>query len=162
MLKIADFANFGPKYLGPQIFPRHAVCGSKLAIQSSFTYMRVGVVRIFNDALKCDTKCPYFPHLGPVGCLPVPNIFPLAKETFAIGKMFWNTKTKGSLFKLSNSTSSKVQNRLLQFQLVIPLRKKLQEKALRQLVYEPAILFEKITARKNRLIFQSIKKKIRL
>ena len=32
MLKIADFANFGPKYLGPQIFPRHAVCGSKLEI----------------------------------------------------------------------------------------------------------------------------------
>ena len=32
MQKIADFANFGPKYLGPQIFPRHAVCGSKLEI----------------------------------------------------------------------------------------------------------------------------------
>ena len=32
MLKIADFAKFGPKYLGPQIFPRHAVCGSKLEI----------------------------------------------------------------------------------------------------------------------------------
>ena len=29
MLKIADFANFRPKYLGPQIFPRHEVCGSK-------------------------------------------------------------------------------------------------------------------------------------
>ena len=26
MQKIADFAKFGPKYLGPQIFPRHAVC----------------------------------------------------------------------------------------------------------------------------------------
>ena len=34
---------------------------------------------------------PYSPHLGPVvGCLPAPNIFPLAKETFAKGKMFWN------------------------------------------------------------------------
>ena len=32
MLKIADFANFGPKYLGPQIFSKHAVCGSKLEI----------------------------------------------------------------------------------------------------------------------------------
>ena len=32
MLKIADFANFGPKYLGPQIFPRHAVWSSKLEI----------------------------------------------------------------------------------------------------------------------------------
>ena len=32
MLKIAVFVNFGPKYLGPQIFPRHAVCGSKLEI----------------------------------------------------------------------------------------------------------------------------------
>ena len=30
--KMADFANFGPKYLGPQIFPRHAVCSSKLDI----------------------------------------------------------------------------------------------------------------------------------
>ena len=35
-------------------------------------------------------KCTYSPHLGPVGCLPAPNIFPLAKETFAKGKMFWN------------------------------------------------------------------------
>ena len=32
MLKMADFANFGLEYLGPQIFPRHAVCGSKLEI----------------------------------------------------------------------------------------------------------------------------------
>ena len=29
MLKIADFANYGPKYLSTQIFPRHAVCASK-------------------------------------------------------------------------------------------------------------------------------------
>ena len=36
-------------------------------------------------------KCPYSPHLGPVGCLSAPNIFPLAKETFAKGKMFWNS-----------------------------------------------------------------------
>ena len=35
-------------------------------------------------------SCPYFPHLGPIGCLPAPNIFPLAKETFAKGKMFLN------------------------------------------------------------------------
>ena len=35
-------------------------------------------------------KCPYSRHSGPVGCLPAPNIFPLAKETFAEGKMFWN------------------------------------------------------------------------
>ena len=28
MLIIADFGKFGPKYLGPQIFPRHAVCGT--------------------------------------------------------------------------------------------------------------------------------------
>ena len=32
MLKIVDFANFGFKYFGPQIFPRHAICGSKLEI----------------------------------------------------------------------------------------------------------------------------------
>ena len=37
-------------------------------------------------------SCPYSPHLGPVGCLPAPNIFPFAKETFAKGKMFWNPK----------------------------------------------------------------------
>ena len=30
--KMLKIANFGPKYLGPQIFPRHAVCGSKLEI----------------------------------------------------------------------------------------------------------------------------------
>ena len=35
-------------------------------------------------------SCPYSPHSGPVGCLPAPNIFPLAKETFAKGKMFGN------------------------------------------------------------------------
>ena len=33
-----------------------------------------------------------FPHSGSVRCLPAPNIFPLAKETFAKGKMFWNVK----------------------------------------------------------------------
>ena len=33
MLKIADFANFGPKYLGPQIFPRYAV-NSKYSLVS--------------------------------------------------------------------------------------------------------------------------------
>ena len=37
-------------------------------------------------------KCTYSPHSGPVGRLPAPNIFPLAKETFAKGKMFWNFK----------------------------------------------------------------------
>ena len=35
-------------------------------------------------------KCIYSPQSGPEGCLPAPNIFPLAKETFAKGKMFWN------------------------------------------------------------------------
>ena len=34
-------------------------------------------------------KYIYSPHAGPVGCLPTPNIFPLANE-FAKGKMFWN------------------------------------------------------------------------
>ena len=36
-------------------------------------------------------KCPYSPQTDPVGCLAAPNIFPLAKETFAKGKMFWNS-----------------------------------------------------------------------
>ena len=46
-------------------------------------------------------SCSYSPHLGPVGCLPAPNIFPLAKETFAKGKMFWNFvfKTKIKIFE---------------------------------------------------------------
>ena len=35
-------------------------------------------------------SCNYSRHSGPVGCLPAPNIFPLAKETFAKEKMFWN------------------------------------------------------------------------
>ena len=39
-------------------------------------------------------SCPYSPHSGPVGCLPAPNIFPLAKETFPKGKMFWNLYCK--------------------------------------------------------------------
>ena len=88
MLKIAKFVYFGPKYLGPQIFPRHAVWGSQLKIWSCLTYIRVGgyLIRDFDPS----QKCPYSPHSGPVGCLPAPNIFPLAKETFAKEKMFWN------------------------------------------------------------------------
>ena len=38
-------------------------------------------------------SCPYSPHLGPIGCLPAPNIFHLANE-FAEGKMFWNSPPK--------------------------------------------------------------------
>ena len=37
-------------------------------------------------------SCPYSPQTGPVGYLPAPNIFPLAKKTFAKGKMFWTKK----------------------------------------------------------------------
>ena len=37
-------------------------------------------------------ECTYSPHSGPVGCLPAPNNFPLAKETFAKGKMFCSLK----------------------------------------------------------------------
>ena len=39
-------------------------------------------------------SCPNSRHSGPVGCLPAPNIFPLAKETYAKGKMFWNNRNK--------------------------------------------------------------------
>ena len=42
-------------------------------------------------------SCPYFPHLGPVGCLPAPNIFPSANK-FARGKMFWNKQCYKKLF----------------------------------------------------------------
>ena len=38
---------------------------------------------------------PYSPQTGPVGCLPVPNIFPLAKETFAKWKCFGTKTSKG-------------------------------------------------------------------
>ena len=48
MLEIADFVNFGPKYLGPQIFPRHPVGGSKLEILISHIFE----LGIFNDTLK--------------------------------------------------------------------------------------------------------------
>ena len=40
-------------------------------------------------------SCPYSPHSGPVECLPAPNIFPKAKETFAKGKMVWNILEPG-------------------------------------------------------------------
>ena len=42
-------------------------------------------------------SCIYSPHLGPVGCLSAPNIFPLAKETFAKGKMFRNVNNTDTL-----------------------------------------------------------------
>ena len=49
MLKIADFANFGPKYLGPQTFPRHAVCGSKLELKYFYAfYTLIHETRIFS------------------------------------------------------------------------------------------------------------------
>ena len=44
-----------------------------------------------------NNKCIYSRHSGPVGCLPAPNIFPLAKETFAKGKMFWNPRPAARL-----------------------------------------------------------------
>ena len=47
-------------------------------------------------------SCPYFPHLGPVGCLPAPNIFPLAKEIFAKGKMFWSPRPAARLTRILN------------------------------------------------------------
>ena len=37
MLKITDFANLGPKYLGPQIFPRHAVSSRFVAVNSKYS-----------------------------------------------------------------------------------------------------------------------------
>ena len=55
-------------------------------------------------------KCPCFPHSGPVGCLPAPNIFPLAKETFAKRKMFWNFNSSiahDELIKYINESCSK-------------------------------------------------------
>ena len=42
MLEIADFVTFGPKYLGPQIFPRHAfvAAGTEYSLLSHI--IRVG------------------------------------------------------------------------------------------------------------------------
>ena len=89
MLKIADFANFGPKYLGPQSFPRHAVCGSKLEIQFSFTYIRVRDIQL----------CPQSPHKNVLILLiwvtvgDCPSLtFSLLAKVFAKGKMFWYIK----------------------------------------------------------------------
>ena len=50
-------------------------------------------------------SCPYSRHSGPVGCLPAPNIFPSAKETFAKGKCFGTSnnrkRTKQEIKKLT-------------------------------------------------------------
>ena len=46
MLKIAGFANFGPKYLGPQIFRRHAVTSKYSLVSHIFE------LGIFNDVFK--------------------------------------------------------------------------------------------------------------
>ena len=87
MLKIAYFAKFGPKYLGPQMFPRHAVCGSKLEIWSSFTlYSSWGYSTTLSDVTK---SYPYSRQWGPLGWLLAPNIFHLANE-FDKGKKFCN------------------------------------------------------------------------
>ena len=55
MLKIADFVKFEPRYLGPQIFPRHDdVCGSKLEISSLVSHILESGV--FNDANNCEQE----------------------------------------------------------------------------------------------------------
>ena len=54
-------------------------------------------------------KCPYSPHLGPVGCLPAPNIFHLANE-FAKGKMFWNLRPISLTISSSNLTNDIFQS----------------------------------------------------
>ena len=48
-------------------------------------------------ASNVNQKCINYPHSGPVGCHPAPNILHLANE-FAKGKMFWNGEKFGFIF----------------------------------------------------------------
>ena len=61
--KIADFANFGPKYLGPQIVPRHANWGSKVDIVFQI-YLGSGYLIIEPNMTR---KFPKSYHLGTYG-----------------------------------------------------------------------------------------------
>ena len=63
MLKIADFVNFGPKYLGLHIFPRNPVCGNKLEIEARFTYIWL-ILWIFYDTDKWKSKIIFFSWAG--------------------------------------------------------------------------------------------------
>ena len=86
MLKMVDFVNFEPKYLGPQMFHRHAVC----EVNSKYSLISHNLSLVYLMTLTSTTqKCPNYLHLGLVGCRPAPIIFPLANE-FDKGKMFWN------------------------------------------------------------------------
>ena len=67
-------------------------------------------------------SCPYSAHSGPVGCLPAPSIFPLAKETFAKGKMFWNPKDYYSCVapsRLSAGRAGGMRNNIFMFRVKI-------------------------------------------
>ena len=55
MLKIAYFANFGPKYLGPQIFPRHAVLAGNSKYGRAAHIFELGYT-IFNEGAKRESK----------------------------------------------------------------------------------------------------------
>ena len=67
-----------------------------VAVNSKYSLVsHIFELGIFNDLSK---SCI---HLGPVGCLPTPNIFPLAKETFAKAKMFWNNLTNARVFNIT-------------------------------------------------------------
>ena len=64
-------------------------------------------------------SCPYSRQTGPVGCLPAPNIFPLAKETFAKGKMFWNPKDYYSCVAPSRLSAGRMRNNIFMFRVKI-------------------------------------------
>ena len=67
-------------------------------------------------------SCPYSPQTGPVGCLPAPNIFPLAKETFAKGKMFWNNNWINSCVppsRLAAGRAGGMRNNIFMFRVKI-------------------------------------------
>ena len=79
MLKIADFVNFGPKYLGHQTFPDMAF-NSKYSLVSHILELGIINYRLKNVRIRCLSR---------------PNIFPLA-NTFAKGKMFWYQPAGGA------------------------------------------------------------------
>ena len=80
MLKIADFANFGPDHLGSQIFPdmRFAPRNSKYSLVSHI--FELGYLMMPPSPIQ---KCLNTPHLGPG------LTFSLLAKVFAKGKMFW-------------------------------------------------------------------------
>ena len=78
MLKIADFAKFGPKYLGPQIFKLPDM--GFVAVNSKYSLVsRISELRIFIEAPKHEPKLQLFSSFRSRGCQPTPYYFLFSK-----------------------------------------------------------------------------------